>query len=179
MTREIRMKFREFDSASIEATRKTWREDGLKEGVFLPDIEQQLDWAFNHTTLTDNAMAYGVFKDGGNVASAICELVITKPSARAKWIKFLSLRLRPSIDAQIYNNDPAGIHSAIDAYIACVTGVFKVKNEQKANTIKVYGRTQQQMSFLAALATNLSKTNGVSFKTSIEGRWLVLHWKSS
>lgn len=171
------MEFKEFDAHSMTATKHAWRQDAVNSGAFLPDVEQQLDWAQSHMVLTENEVAYGIFRENSHIAAAICELVVTKKSVHAKWIKFIRLRLRPTIDAQIFSNEPAGITSAIEAYIACVIGVFKVKNTQKANTIKVYGRTQQQLQFLAALSAALSKLETVAFKSSIEGRWLVLKWK--
>jgi hypothetical protein len=173
------MKFRSFDQASMAATRKAWREDALKGAAFLPDVEQQLDWAEKHIELTEHEVAYGVFKDGAQVASAICELCITRPSVRGKWVKFMRLRLRPSIDVQLFEHKPAAGFAAVEAYIACVIGVFHLKNELKATTIKVYGRTQQQISFLTILSAALEKRDGLSFKSSIEGRWLVLNWKKS
>jgi hypothetical protein len=172
------MQFKEFDAASMAATRHAWMGDADNGSGFPPEIEQQLDWAQGHMTLTGTEVAYGIFKDGGHVALAICELVITRRSARSKWIKFMRLRLRPSVDVQLFNNDPAGFRTAIEAYIACVQGVFHVKNQEKANTIKVYGRTQQQMGFLTILATSLQNRPELTFKTSIEGRWLVLTWKT-
>lgn len=174
------MQFKQFDATSMAATRRAWCEDSESTGAFLPDVEQQLDWAESHVQLTDNEIACGIFKDDHTqVASAICELIVTRKSSRAKWIKFIRLRLRPTIDSQIFNNDPAGLTAAIQAYIACVLGVFHMKNEHKANTIKVYGRTQQQMQFLAGLSAGLNKMDGITFKASIEGRWLVLTWKTS
>ena len=171
------MKFRPFDATSIAATRAAWRNDALKGGAFLPDVDQQLDWAENHIELTDNGIAYGVFKEQSHVAAGVCELLITKPSVHSKWVKFLRLRLRPSIDLQLFDNKPAGVESAIEAYIACVVGVFHVKNEHKATIIKVYGRTQQQMAFLTVLVAKLQQQDDITFKSSIEGRWLVLNWK--
>lgn len=132
-------------------------------------------WTSRHLKLTDNSVAYGVFNDGSDIATSICELTITQVS-REKWVKLLRLRLRPSIDEKIFAHNPDGIRNALDAYLSCVLGVFHLKNKHKASIIKVYGRTQEQMSFLTLLSSEMSKRQDVTFKSSIEGRWLVLNW---
>lgn len=175
----LKMMFRLFDQESLNATKKAWMLDAGSGNGFLPDVEQQLDWAQKHIELVDNEVAYGIFPDTAKVAIGICELCITRPSVRGKWIKLMRMRLRPLVDVQLFDNKKEGITSAIQAYIACVVGVFEVKNEHKATTIKVYGRTQQQVSFLTLLSAALETRTALSFKSSIEGRWLVLNWKKS
>ena len=171
------MKFKPFDKKSISATRVGWQNDAENGGGFLPDLEQSLDWAESHIELVENSMAYGVFQDGLSAAIGICELVITKRSSRSKWLKVLRLRLGPKTESGLFSNDPKAVKVAIDAYITCVVGVFHVKNEHKATTIKVYGRTQEQVRFLATLAAAMQASKlETTFKSSIEGRWLVLSW---
>lgn len=169
--------FAEFSAASLDATEKAWCDDADAGLAFRPDIEQQMSWAREHRVVTNNSVAYGVFEKGKNVAVGICELVITQPTKRGKWIKVLRLRLRPKVEDQIFRNDKQGLMTAIDAYVTCVQGVFAVKNEHKATTIKVYGRTQEQVKFLTLLSAALEKRPGeATFRSSIEGRWLVLNW---
>ena len=91
----------------------------------------------------------------------------------------MRMRLRPEVDVQLFDHKKEGVTAAVNAYITCVLGVFAVKNEHKATTIKVYGRTQQQISFLTLLSAALESRAEQSFKSSIEGRWLVLNWKKS
>lgn len=173
------MKFKAFTSATLATTRESWRRDVIQSDGFLPDVEQQLDWAEKHVVLTDDEIAYGIFTDDGDDAVGICELCITRQSIHSKWVKFLRLRLRPSIDEQLFDHKKEGITAALEAYIACVIGVFDIKNQHKASIIKVYGRTQQQVSFLTLLSASLEKRDKITFESSIEGRWLVLNWKKS
>ena len=164
---------------SLAATKSAWCKAAVDGGAFVPDVEQQIDWAEKHIKLTENEMAYGIFPQESNIAVGICELCITRPSSKGKWIKFMRLRLSPAIDLQLFQHKKEGVSTAIGAYIACVLGVFHVKNEHKATTIKVYGRTQQQISFLTLLSAQLESRAELSFKSSIEGRWLVLNWIKS
>lgn len=172
------MRFSAFTAATLAATRESWCKDVVQSGGFLPDVEQQLDWAEKHIVLTDTEVAYGIFNDDGDDAVGICELCITRQSVRSKWVKFMRLRLRPSIDEQLFAHKKEGVTAALEAYITCVGGVFDLKNQHKASIIKVYGRTQQQIAFLTLLSAALEKRDKITFESSIEGRWLVLNWKN-
>ena len=170
------MEFKPFTAESAEKTGTHWRKQAEKAGSFPTDVEQILGWTKEHVTIVDNQIAYGVFPDGSNIACGICELVITKKSYKEGWVKFIHLRLDPEIDAQIFSNVPAGVTSAVEAYIACVVGVLDVKDAHKATTIKVFGRTQEQMQFLTQLSAALQNRDSLRFTSKIEGRWLVLTW---
>lgn len=170
------MEFRDFTPESFKATKDAWVKDAEAGGGFLPDIEQQMDWTEKHLTLTNNSVAYGVFDRSSKIATGICELAITKPEPKKAWVKVIRLRLRPKVEAQLFANEKAGISAAVEAYLACVIGVFHVKNAHNASTIKVYGRTQEQLRFLTLLDVRLKDRSEATFKSSIEGRWLVLKW---
>jgi hypothetical protein len=120
--------FKPFTTQLLEATKKSWLEDAEKSNAFLPDVEQQLDWVGKHIELKDDtSCAYGVFENESKIATAVCELVVSRPSARGKWIKFLRLRLRPEIDAGIFANDSKAVLRTVDAYICSVVGVLGLK----------------------------------------------------
>lgn len=180
MTEKI-LEFKPFTAQSLESTKKSWLKDAEKENAFLPDVEQQMDWVEKHIEQQDDApVAYGVFTGDSKVATAVCELVVARLSVRSKWIKMLRLRLRPSIDAGIFSNDPKAVTEAVDSYICCVVGVLGLKKQHQANTIKIYGRTQEQIKFLTLFSTKLQDQFELSeqktIKSSIEGRWLVIRW---
>lgn len=170
------MAFTQFDVESFKATKEAWLEDVSKGEGFAPDVEQLMSWAEKHLDLIENEIAYGIFHENNPVAVGICELAITKPDQRGKWVKLIRLRLRPMIEGQIFANDPDALTIAVDAYIASALGVYHVKNEHEATTIKVYGRTQEQMRFLTVLAAALKLRDDATFNTRIDGRWLVLNW---
>jgi hypothetical protein len=126
------MNFAPFTIENLAATRVAWVEDAANGGGFVPDVEQQLDWAEKHITLTDNEVAYGVFTDNSPVATGICELCITRPSARAKWVKFMRLRLRPLVDEQLFDHKKEGVTAAVEAYIACVIAICRLGKPRRA-----------------------------------------------
>lgn len=170
------MQFRQFDGAAFKATKTGWSKDVSQGEGFAPDVEQLMAWTDAHLTLVENEIAYGIFDADESIAVGICELAITKPSARGKWVKLIRLRLRPKIEGLLFANDPDGLIVAVEAYVASVLGVYHVKNEHEATIIKVYGRTQEQMRFLTLLSAALKKRDDATFDSKIEGRWLVLNW---
>lgn len=171
-----RFDFRTFDGASFAATKEAWMADAASGEGFAPDVEQSMTWTAGHIALVDNEVAYGIFDKSSQIAVGICELAITKPSIRGKWVKMIRLRLRPTIEGMLFKNDPDGVVIAVSAYVSSVLGVYHVKNEHKATIIKVYGRTQEQMRFLTLLSAALKKGGEATFESKIEGRWLVLNW---
>ncbi|WP_312589019.1 hypothetical protein [Comamonas terrigena] len=172
------MEFRKFTAESLEATSKQWLKLANKVNAFSPDVEQLLEWVKEHIDIKENAIAYGVFPEGSDIAIGVCELIITRKSAKTGWVKFIRLRLDPQVDANIFANNSEGVVAAIEAYVACVAGVLAVKDLHKADTIKVFGRTQEQMQFLTLLSAALQKRDEAKFTTKIEGRWLVLKWSN-
>jgi len=170
------MDFKAFTDDLFKATKDGWIKDISAGEGFLPDIEQQMDWTEKHMELVGSSMAYGVFDGSSKIAAGICELIITKPEPKKAWVKFIRLRLRPKIESQLFSNGGTGIDAAIQAYVACVLGVFHVKNAHNASTIKVYGRTSEQVRFLKLMDSALKERSEATFKSSIEGRWLVLKW---
>lgn len=171
-----RMQFRQFDAGTFSATKAGWSKDATQGEAFAPEVEQLMCWAENHLTLHENEIAYGIFDADDPIAVGICELAITQPSTRGKWVKFIRLRLRPTIESLLFSNSPEGLTTAVEAYVASVIGVYHVKNEHEATIIKVYGRTQEQMRFLTLLSVALASRREATFETKIEGRWLVLNW---
>lgn len=169
--------FKPFNQQTFTATEKAWLSDAQAGEAFVPDVLQGMAWAKDHMTLVDNGVAYGVFIDKAHIAIGICELVVTKPDVRGKWVKLLRLRVRPEIEELLFNNDPSALATAVNAYVCAVIGVYHVKNVHKATTIKVYARTQEQMRFLTLLVTKLNEQEDATFKAAIQGRWLTLNWK--
>lgn len=168
--------FKPFNAATLKATSAAWKAEAKKGEAFPLDVEQVMNWINGHLTLTENEMAYGVFAAHTDVAIGVCELAITKPSSRGKWVKLMRLRLRPSIETLIFDNDPSGTRIALNAYVAAVLGVYHVKNQHEATTIKIYGRTQGQMRFLTLMLEALKQHKQATFDAQIKGRWLTLEW---
>lgn len=168
--------FKPFNDATLAATRTAWLDDAANGDGFGPDVEQLMDWVDGHIDVTQNEIAYGVFKREEKVAIGICELAVTKPSVRGKWVKMIRLRLRPQLDAALFTNDPVALSTAVKAYTSSVVGVYHVKNVHGATIIKVYGRTQEQMRFLNFMVAYLKDRPDATFKAELQGRWLVINW---
>lgn len=170
------MQFKLFNDKTLSSTRASWKKGIEAAEGFAPSLMQLLTWVEEHKSLQpDNQVAYGVFDVQNDFASAICEVTVQKHSPRSKWIKMLNLRLHPSIEVGVFNNQPEHVQSAIDAYTSCILGVFHIKIVHDADTLKVYGRTHEQLVMLTGLAASLNqKKNKHPFLASIEGRWLVV-----
>lgn len=165
--------FRKFGVEEIEATAKEWTHAAAKGLAFPADVEQVLDWVRTHTAAGNgDSTAYGVFPEGSKVASGICEVVVTRRTARSAWVKFLRLRLRPSLEDALFRKEVEAVREATEIFMTGVLGVFGLKVQHQANTLKIFGRTNEQLSFLAGLASALQqRAKGMS--VMIEGRWLV------
>lgn len=168
--------FRPFNDESFNATSEAWRADVAGGVGFAPEVEQTLTWIGAHLTLTENEMAYGVFSKNDKVAMGVCELAITKPGVSGKWVKLIKLRLRPEVDELLFQNSTEGTSIALNSYVAAVLGVYHVKNVHQATTIKIYGRTQDQMRFLTLMFEALKLREDATFVPEIQGRWLTLNW---
>jgi hypothetical protein len=158
-------------------TRTTWIADANKGLAFIPEVERLLEWADSHRVPVDNdSCAFGIFRAGKKApALGICEVVISRKSIRSKWVKMLRLHLSPAVDAQLQGGDPDG---AMSVFLSSIQGAIGLQSTHQANTLKVFGRTNDQLNFLKVLVTHLQPKlaehahNRV--KVSIEGRFLCI-----
>lgn len=172
------MKFKSFTNKSLKDTKTRWEQDASDGLAFTPDITQLMEWVTEHKTLKDSEVAYGLFDDGASIASAICSIIVTQGKIKEKWVKFIRLSLCPSIEDGIFKNQIASVKKAVECYLTAVEGVLNLKNEHNADTIKIYGRTQEYMHFLMTVQATLANGKEGGFKATIEGRWLVLRYKT-
>lgn len=64
---------------------------------------------------------------------------------------------------------------ALEIFVQATVGLLKFGESERANTIKIYGRTSQQLDFLRFLAIELEKIDNNPMKSSIQGRFLVVN----
>lgn len=167
--------FQPFKDDTLDATCVGWRQDAEQGNAFPPDIEQRLEWARTHTKLVDGeSIAYGIFEDGNNVAFGIGEFALTRLGTRSAWVKMLSLHLRPELEFKLLQRELGTIETALLVFSSAIMGSIKLKFDHKALTLKVYGRSNDQLDFLRALALHLKPVLKNNAKCSIEGRWLVV-----
>jgi hypothetical protein len=105
----------------------------------------------------------------------VVEIVQSK-KGRETWIKMFDITMAPNIETEPDTEKCTKLR--LEVFKATLNGIFKLsKTVKKANTLKVYGRTELLITFLrgmhdamSVLAT-LGMMKGIS--VSIEGRWLV------
>ncbi len=84
--------------------------------------------------------------------------------------------LKPSIDEGIYQKEIEAQGLAMAVFVSAVAGVVKLTNDHQAKTLKIFGRSNDQLSFLQTLAVELKKIMK-DIEISIQGRWLVINAK--
>jgi hypothetical protein len=172
----MKLEFRKFDNQSIAASELAWKKQAQAADMFPTEVEQAFEWARNRTELVNSEIVYGIFRPSEDEAIATVELFINQKSVKSKWIKMLHLRLSPATENLVYANQLDGYHEAMACFTTAVNGVFKLKNSQKGTVLKIYGRNQEQLSFLRALVGELKKrTKGHEYR--MDGRWLVIESK--
>lgn len=165
--------FEQFSPETATATRKGWQLDAAKGLAFEPEQERLFDWVDAHRDVVENdAVAFGIFDQKDQVALGVCEVTIQRKTARSKWVKMLRLHLKPSIDASLQAGDA---DQAMSVFVVSMRGSIALQLAHSANTLKVYGRTNEQLNFLKALLQHLTTaTAGKPIKASIEGRFLSI-----
>ena len=173
------MHFQRLDITALEKTLDKWREQASKYEFFPEDVDRKLAWARDALNLkvhpdAHQVIPYGVFEnDGDDAAIAVCELVLSNRGAKVgKWLKMLRITLSPEIEIQAEEKDPHAIRSAISVYRTATVGSFSERLNHSADTLKVYGRNQEQLELLIALLSTIEEAP--SLEATREGRWLIL-----
>ena len=171
-------KFKAFTTESFQTTSVAWTEEALAGKAFPSDVEQLISWAADHLEpIVGKSVVYGIFPDNSKVADAICEVVVTRLSSRSKWVKMLRVRLRPKIDEALNSVDDSSnfaMREALAIFMNATIGVLQFGESENASTIKVYGRTRQQLDFLRFLGIELEKVKTNPMRSTMEGRFLVV-----
>lgn len=147
--------------------------------VFAADYEQLfqlIEHYDGHGALDDrfNSPIYYAVKTDGSVV-ALVHLVQTK-RGKDVWIKMMDLHMCPAIEANPDNE--AATHERLRVISSTLSGLFELtKTTVRADTLKVYGRTDVLVTFLRGMHETLdalaSLGNLPGINVSIEGRWLV------
>jgi hypothetical protein len=172
----MKLKFKEFNDSNLKTTRDAWLADANAGLAFGSEIERLFDWVSNHRVPSQiDSMAFGVFPDKSNVATGICEVTIQRKSIRSRWVKMLRLHLKPSADEALQTGDS---DLAMLIFTECLSGTIGLQLKHKANTLKVYGRTHEQLAFLKVLVShidrNIKNKPDMKVKAEIEGRFLSI-----
>lgn len=167
----LKYHFVQFDGPRLAATKEQWHKEASQGLAFPTEMDRLLDWVETHQEPRDgDATAFGIFEEHEPVAQGIAEVVVQRRTSRSKWVKLLRLHLKPSIDAALQKGE---VDMARDVFTASIVGSFNLQMAHDATTLKIYGRTADQLAFLRLLVDPLNKTKS-RFKASIEGRFLCL-----
>ena len=173
------MNFELFDEQAYQATIDQWTAEALRHDCFPTEVQTRLSIVGSmlskppkerHTSL-----AYGVFPSGSKVASCVCDLLLTdRGSFGGKWLKMLKITLSPEIETLASARDQQAMYVAIQSYKAAVLGSFSARLEHEADTLKLYGRSKEQLDFLSTMLSVLDEEGSADVSFKMEGRWLVL-----
>lgn len=177
------MKLTSIDTALFEQAKAAWM--GALNGVddheiYATEYQQifgiiekcngigELDDRFNEPVF------YGILDDN-NTVWALVEIVQSRKGASV-WIKMLDITMSPEIETQPDNEGTTT--KRLEVFTSALTGIFQLtKTIRRADTVKVYGRTEALVSFLRGMhdsfsvITSLGTISGI--RVEIEGRWLV------
>jgi hypothetical protein len=172
---KLKFSLDQFTDTTFAATRKSWLKKASTEASFPTEAPQILEWAGTRLALTTqgDSVAFGIFKEGVGVASAVCEIAITRKSAKSRWMKMLRVRLSPELELGVFGGSIEAMGDVQNVYIAAVAGVLKLKMEHDATILKIYGRSHEQLSLLKLLGIELDK-HLKNHEIRMDGRWLVI-----
>lgn len=87
----------------------------------------------------------------------------------------LRLHLSPSVDDQLQKGEP---DAAMSVFTSSIFGSIGLQSAHKASTLKIFGRTNDQLNFLKVLVTHLQpqleKQEHNRVQLAIEGRFLSI-----
>ena len=94
------------------------------------------------------------------------------------WIKMLNIHLSPQIEIEPENE--ASTQKRLDVFRAALKGIFRATQQTKGtNTVKIYGRTDDLITFLRGMHDAMSVLTALGtikdIEVSIEDRWLIFH----
>jgi len=175
------MELKELSKESLDATRATWLDmltDASLE-VFVADYPQvfdRIDKGNGYGPIDDrlNESIFFAIEDDDKVV-AIVESVQAR-SHKGIWIKMLDIVMSPEIELSSDTEDST--QRRLEIFKAALHGLFVVtKNIRKANTFKIYGRTELLIAFLHGMHDAISTISSLGMLSgiavTIEGRWLV------
>ncbi|GKS97322.1 hypothetical protein [Acidovorax sp. SUPP2825] len=163
----------------FEATLAKWTSEAEQHDCFPDEVKQKMAWIWDSLQKKSDSqmrvIAYGVFAPDEKIAIAVCELVLShKGQLGGKWLKLLKLTMSPEVETLSLNGDATAINNTVEAYRVATLGSFSVRLEHDADTLKIYGRSDEHLRFLMVLLAAIQKDQMAHLRPSKQGRWLVL-----
>lgn len=171
--------FRPFSHDDVEATAQKWEREAFDNDCFPEDVPKKLHPVRAALTCVSvgphKTLHYGVFQKGSQVAVALAEMVLTDRGALGgKWLKLLKLTMSPEVETLLIEEHQDATETTVKAYATAVIGAFKERMTHEADTLKIYGRSEDQLKFLSLLLMFINQEQGHKLTGKKEGRWLVL-----
>lgn len=179
------MELKRLTQKDLASVQKAWTDLLKKEDhpFFLAEYKQLFEiiqatgcWAVK---LTDclNKIIYNCIVDQSGEVWAIVEIVITK-NGPGSLVKILDIHLSPKIETE--PDSGKNTQRRHEVFHTALNGIFLLtKQIQKADTVKVYGRTDALIAFLRGMHDSFSVFSSLGtikgIEVTIEGRWLVFH----
>lgn len=174
------MKLTPFDKMALDLIRVNWINSISDEHeVVSAEYEQlfniiELEEAWGELNGRVNRPIYQAIADG-ETTWAIVQLVQSKKGF-SSWIKLMDIYMSPDIDSK--PDSEFSTEKRLHVFVAALVGIFSLASaSNKADTFKVYGRTDALIAFLRGMHDMLSTMTTIGtikgINVSIEGRWLV------
>lgn len=178
----MNLKLMQFEHDGFDQIKGAWLEelDPNAHEVFLAEYEQLFSLIEDNCAWGDlksqfNKPVYQSVADDHGKSWAIVEIVQSKRGSEV-WVKMMDITMCPKIEVEQDSGDTAS--QRLRVFIAALMGIFRLTGDiDRANTVKVYGRTDLLVTFLRGMhsaittITSLGTIPGIT--VSIEGRWLV------
>lgn len=173
------MEFRLFDRQDLDGTLSKWKAEAEAADFFPNEVEQRLAWVGDSLDApaqqNHRELAYGVFQPGEKISIATCQLVLSdRGSLVGRWLKMLKVTLSPEIENAIRQDDAEAISLGVQAYKTAVLGSFAERLTHEADTLKLYGRSDEILRFLMVLLGIINEDSSSKLSARKEGRWLVI-----
>lgn len=157
----------------IEAASKAPHEAFLAEYQQLFDVIESGDSIGELDDRVNTSIYYAVESEGAH--KALVQMVQSKRGADT-WIKMTDLYMCPEVELSV--DTEQSTVDRLKIFTTALLGVFTLTAASgRADTVKVYGRTEALITFLRgmhdALSVLSSLGNMPGIDVSIEGRWLV------
>lgn len=174
------MEFRKFGRKEHDATLAKWEAEGEVAELFPGEVARKFAWVGAAIDDEEKAgahrmLAYGIFQPESDIAIATCELVLSDRGLIAgKWLKLLNIVVSPEIDNALRSEDMFATDLAVSAYKTAVLGAFSERLNHEADTLKLYGRSDELLRFFMILLVTINQDSKSPLRARKEGRWIVI-----
>ena len=184
------MEFKRLDPPTLDQIEKTWMAILKKETHDVIKTYYSQAFGFIKTmgcweTFKDclNKPIYSYIVDKHGEVWAIVQIVQSK-NGSSVWVKMMEIILSPKLE--LSSSEETDLNARVNVFSSTLVGIFNLSaGIAKADTIKIYGRTDSFLSFLKVFHSTFHDVLGrlplriPGLEIAIEGQWLVFRRSSS